>query len=108
VAGSVHPDTDVYYLGITDGSGGTFTINYNLTNPRLTTPTTTTSALYATFEANTVLYKVDGGKWTAMKPTTGNFGADIDDSKPINSSRGTYTFLKSDPDKGYDIIIKTN
>jgi hypothetical protein len=102
---------------LTDGSGGTFTIEYTTSHPKpsLTATATTTSGIYATFEANTILYKVDGGKWTAMRPSTGNFGADIDDSKLNDISgpgagtiRGTYTFLKSDPTKGYDIIIKTN
>jgi hypothetical protein len=50
------------------------------------------------FEANSVLYKVSGGSWTAMRPTAGNFQAD--------NGTGTYTFLKTDLSKAYDVIIK--
>jgi hypothetical protein len=56
-----------------------------------------TTAGLLTFEANAVLYKVDAGKWTAMRPTEGNFKADSEGS--------TYSFYKTDTAKAYDIII---
>jgi hypothetical protein len=65
------------------GSGGTFTL--------------LTSNGYLTFESNTVLYKVDGSKWTAVRPTEGNFKAD--------AAGSTYTFYKTDTKKAYNIIV---
>jgi hypothetical protein len=56
------------------------------------------------YSANAVLYKVDAGKWIAMRPTEGNLKSDVDTNGHYN---GEYTFLKTDADKGYDVIIKT-
>ncbi|MDR2354734.1 MAG: S-layer homology domain-containing protein [Clostridiales Family XIII bacterium] len=56
---------------------------------------------FVAFEANTVLYKKEGGKWVAMHPTEDNFKAD--------EGKAVYSFLKTDPYGGaYDIIIKTD
>jgi hypothetical protein len=74
------------------GSGGTFSLRYSTNNGA--------TSDYATFEANTVLYKVDGTSWVAMRPTEGNLKSD--------EGKWLYTFLKTDPEKGYDVIIKTN
>jgi hypothetical protein len=89
------PIENVGYYAYYPGNGGTFSIEY----------TSGSSIELVTFEASTVLYKVDGSNWVAMRPTEGNFKADQDPTKPA----ATYTFLKTDPDKkAYDIIIKTN
>jgi hypothetical protein len=72
----------------TPGGGGTFSLQYGVND-------------FATFEADTVLYKVDGSVWTAMSPSVGNLKND--------EGLGRYTFLKTDPDsKAYDVIIKIN
>jgi hypothetical protein len=87
---------DVRYLNWSDGSGGTFTVEYDT---RATGDSATTSGAFVAFEADTVLYKVDAGNWTAMRPSESNFKAD--------EGAGRYDFLKSDPEKkAYDIIIK--
>jgi hypothetical protein len=72
------------------GSGGTFAIAF----------ATNGAVSYTAFEANAVLYKVESGHWTAMRPTAGNFNAD--------EGKGLYTVLRTDPNKAYDVIIKTN
>jgi hypothetical protein len=87
----------------TPGSGGTFTLTLragswyddgvHAVNP------TAWSNLVA-FEADTVLYKLVAGSWTAMAPTEGNFNAD--------EGRGVYALFKTDTKKAYDIIIKIN
>jgi hypothetical protein len=72
------------------GEAGTFTLELS-----------GAAVKYASFEADTVLYKVSGGVWTANKVTSSGSFAD-DDSTP-----DLYTFLKTDPKKaGYDVIIK--
>jgi hypothetical protein len=40
-----------------------------------------------------------------MHPSEGNFKADTDSAGNHN---GTYTFLKTDPGKAYNVIIKTD
>jgi hypothetical protein len=72
------------------GQGGTFSITY----------TTTGGINTVAFEANAVIYKVDGRTWKAERPTTDVFEAD--------KGTGVYIFLKTDKDKAYDVIIKTN
>jgi hypothetical protein len=79
------PITGAHYVKRTGGTSGTFQVTY-----------TTNSALtdIAAFESNAVLYKIDGRTWKAYKPAAENF-----------STSETYTFLKTDKDKGYDVII---
>jgi hypothetical protein len=79
------------FISWNPGNAGAFSIT--ITNSALGTAET------LAFEANTVLYKIDGGVWTAVRPSEGNFKTD---------DAGTvYEFLKTDPDeKAYDVIIK--
>jgi hypothetical protein len=82
------PIKDVGFEKRTGGSNGTFSITY-----------TTTGALGGSdtvaFEANAVLYKIDGRTWKAYSTASSEFDA---------TSR--YMFLKTDKDKAYDVIIK--
>jgi hypothetical protein len=80
--------TGVLFGEWNSGSGGTFQIQ------------TTVGGVYMpiAFEANTVLYKYEGGSWVAYRPTEGNFKAD--------AAGTTYQFLKTDLKKTYDVIIK--
>jgi hypothetical protein len=55
------------------------------------------------FEANTVLYKVDGNAWKAYAPSEANFRADVDSAGNLN---GRYVFMKTDDEKAFDVIIK--
>jgi hypothetical protein len=87
---------DVRYLNWGEGSGGTFTIEYDR---KTTGDKATTSGAFVAFEADAVLYKVEAGNWVAMRANGSNFKAD--------EGAGRYDFLKSDPEKkAYDIIIK--
>ncbi|MDR1572718.1 MAG: S-layer homology domain-containing protein, partial [Clostridiales Family XIII bacterium] len=53
-----------------------------------------------TFEANTVLYNLEGYNWVAYKPTTGNLKDEDGGQDDL------YTFLKTDADKAFDVIIR--
>jgi hypothetical protein len=94
------------------GSGGTFTIETNshrtVDNVGKETYNGGTTQLFA-FEANAVLYKKEGFVWVAYAPTEGNFNADKDQYGNFQYATGNpvrYAFLKTDQDKGYDIIIR--
>ncbi|MDR1571120.1 MAG: S-layer homology domain-containing protein [Clostridiales Family XIII bacterium] len=87
----VNPDN------ITGGPNGTFTIGFGSVNNQGVIHD------YASFEANTVMYKMDGPNWSAVTPNRGAFTADID---PTGVVVPEYIFLKTDKDKAYDIIIK--
>jgi hypothetical protein len=87
------PIVGVKYESFT-AAGGAFTVT--ITGSGIATYGTE----YFTFEPDTVMYKIDGTSWTAMKPDEGKFKAD--------EGKGIYTFLKTDPEKkAYDVIIRT-
>jgi hypothetical protein len=91
----------------TSGTGGTFQIAYTTTVAAIDAngdryyPVTDTVA----FEANAVLYKVDGRQWKAYAPSEANFKADTNSAGVLN---GVYVFMKTDPKKAYDVIIKVS
>jgi hypothetical protein len=86
----VNPTVKGTFVAWTGGSSGSFAIT--------TTPSGFSTSQNLAFASNAVLYKYESNKWVAYRPTDGNFKAD--------DSGTTYEFLKTDPDKDYDVIIK--
>jgi hypothetical protein len=88
------------------GSGGTFTLDVTGASwvdegdPSGTGAKNSGTLSLVTFEANTVLYKIDNGAWVAMAPSTGAFNVDPVDTK--------YAFFKSDTKGAYDIIVRVH
>jgi hypothetical protein len=99
VDNDVNSIPNVKYVGFgkrTSGTGGTFQIAYTTTVGAVTTIDT------VAFEANTVLYKVDGRQWKAYAPSEAN----LKDTNSAGDLNGVYVFMKTDDEKAYDVIIK--
>jgi hypothetical protein len=103
IGDTTDPDHNAHGVIYKTGNAGTFTLAYTTSSSIsnadvIADPTLAT--LTVAFEANAVYYKIEGTKWVAYKPDSSVF-------KTIDEGNGYYIFLKSDPKKDYDIIIKT-
>ncbi|MDR1573959.1 MAG: S-layer homology domain-containing protein [Clostridiales Family XIII bacterium] len=94
----------LYDIPYNAGTGGTFNLIVTeaaISGTTLNLPTASdiNGNKIITFEANTVLYNLEGYNWVAYRPTTGNL-------KDEGGLQDLYVFLKTDTDKAYDVIIR--
>ena len=81
---------NVKYAGTFDAGGGMITISYEVG----------TGTELIACEGNALLYYLDGDEWKVQRPTKALM------RDYTEKDGATFTFLKSDKDNGYDIIIK--